>query len=322
MGDLPLGQLQTGCSYDFVGEVTASDGGRLLWTGEPFVVSGFSLRQGVHTFYDFVFVGSVEGRGIFRPGMTALAVLRPCLSAQAFAHLRDICSGLGGIAVGASKVGVSTVLHVDKSALAVRTVRNNGGHALHGDIASREVQRAIHMACPDLNCLLSAGIPCQSYSVQGSGGGLQDPRGMVLFSVLRVAWLTQAVGLVLECVSEIQGHKDTMQVLSDFGKVAGLQVHQVILELNHQWPSRRKRWWCVMLPASNPFCISPWPVDPRYAIVGSCLSSLCGHWPMSRLFSGVRMKLNVMRTQPMGRTLADSVSPLRHQQLSTAGGLL
>ena len=278
MGDLPLGQLQTGCSYDFVGEVSASDGGKLLWTGEHFMVSGFSPRQGVHTFYDFVFLGSVDGRGIFRPGVTAQTVMRPSLSAHAFSHLRDICPGLGGIAVGASKVGISTVVHVDTSALAVNTVRKNGGHALHGDIASREVLRAIHMACPDLNCLLSAGIPCQSYSVQGSGGGLQDPRGMVLFSILRVAWLTQAVGLVLECVSEIQGHKDRMQVLFDFAKVAGLQVHQVVLELNHQCLPDANAGGASCCPPAMLFASAPGQLilaSPRWGL--SCLPFLCGH---------------------------------------------
>ena len=126
MGDASLSEMCLGQSYDFVGQTQGEGAGTLLWHGEVFLLSSFSMTSGSYKFYDFEFQGLVDNRGVFRPGASAQVFQRPALSIGAFTGLR----GLGGIFVGASKAGIATVVHVDKSPLAVRTIQTNGGSAV------------------------------------------------------------------------------------------------------------------------------------------------------------------------------------------------
>ena len=122
--------------------------------------------------------------------------------------------------------------------MAAGILQENFSATIEGDIHCRLVQRNIHAACTQERCLIVAGIPCQPYSVQGLQGGLWDDRGQVLFPVLRIAWLAQASGLVLECVSEIQSRSATLAVLHRCAWHSGFRIHQIVLDLSHQWASR------------------------------------------------------------------------------------
>ena len=130
--------------------------------------------------------------------------------------------------------------------------------------------------CSHATGLLSAGFPCNSYSPQGSGRGLQDTRGQVLLSVLRLAWQLQAPGLLLECVPEVQEHVEVRDLLQTFASHMGMKIHQVVLELGDQWISRRCRWWCAMLPQGMPsFQLTAWPQLSPKPVIGDEISQ----WP-------------------------------------------
>ena len=150
------------------------------------------------------------------------------------------------------------------------------------DLASREVQVQIGQACKDIRPVLCSGIPCNSHLVFGFEGGLVDPRGQVLYHVLQITWKIQASGLVLECVTEIQNHGDTMQLLSEFAMRMQLQLHQITLELSDQWASKRHRWWAVLLPAFLPgFTLLPWPKLPTKLCVRDVMPTL-QVWPQEQ----------------------------------------
>ena len=130
------------------------------------------------------------------------------------------------------------------------------------------VQQEIAIQCAGTRSVVAAGFPCQPYSVMGSQTGLADPRGQVLFSVLQVAWRTQAVALVLECVAEVASFASTLDVIRGFAQKARFRIHEVILDLQDQWASRRRRWWAVLVPldvACRPIPVWPdaraqWPI--------------------------------------------------------------
>ena len=180
------------------------------------------------------------------------------LNLDSFKQAVELCSGIGGISVGARHAGIFTKLFVDHSPLACEAIRLNSGRVIFGKVEDSQVQQEVHAAIEGQRAVFLAGFPCQPYSAQGAGKGLADPRGATLKAILRTAWLCRASALLLECVSEVAGFEDTMQVIRRFADVMHFQVSTVILELAHQWPSRRRRWWCALVPQGCPLVLYNW----------------------------------------------------------------
>ena len=68
----------------------------------------------------------------------------------------------------------------------------------------------LHSRAGGTFCLLAAGFPCQPFSCQGDCLGLADLRGKMLHATLRCGWLTQSVGIVLECVANIINYPEAL----------------------------------------------------------------------------------------------------------------
>ena len=81
-----------------------------------------------------------------------------------YGSLIDICSGLGGMSLGAPAAKIDTCLFVDKSPVACSTIRANNGNVLQGDILCRQVRIDIHTYCRGFVKIISAGFQCQHYS--------------------------------------------------------------------------------------------------------------------------------------------------------------
>ena len=225
--------------------------GRTVWHDEPVRILT-QLQAGTWTFYHVVVDKAEPGCFVLRLQTETVCILRPPTTPSSFRIIRETCSGMGGISTGASFLGFHTPVFNDRSDLACQAVILNGGKAIQGDIADMQVVSAMHNTCPDSIGLLAAGFPRQPYSVQGDRGGLRDARGGTLGHVLRAAWLLQADGLVLENVTEVTVHQDTMDVLASFAARMQFRPSSCLLELADQWPCRRHRWWQVMLPAHLP----------------------------------------------------------------------
>ena len=210
-------EWQCGSSQDLVVRVEEGDSNCYLltdlWSRRRFRTSYSQLTIGVWTLYDFILTDDQAEVPTIVPGPTACVTVRPDLDHEALRCIREVCAGVGGISQGAQFAGFRTLAFLDRSALSCETVQLNGGYAICADICERDATRALHLVAPEQRSLLSAGLPCQSYSVQGSCRGLQDARGLTLFPILRSAWLQQSSGLLFECVAEIQSHDDTMTVM-------------------------------------------------------------------------------------------------------------
>eukprot|EP00438_Fugacium_kawagutii_P013811 Skav210602 [mRNA] locus=scaffold234:31140:35777:- [translate_table: standard] len=96
--------------------------------------------------------------------------------------------------------------------------------------------------------ILAAGFPCQPYSRQGSQRRSRDPRSRTLGDILKAAHLTCAAGLFLECVPEAMTDAEVQRQLHEFAEAHDMQVSQRIVHLHNVWPSRRTRWYAVVLP--------------------------------------------------------------------------
>ena len=259
LGDPRVSDLQDGTRCHMVGMV--ADGClSSLWTGEHIILHNFQGVDGKWSFFGLQVAPPVQGVSALSVREDTCCIYIPDADLDSYRTLVELCSGLGGLAIGAQQLGARTLLSVDKSPLACEAIQLNGGQSLLGDFTQDSVQQEIAVFCSGVRSVVTAGFPCQPYSVMGSQAGLADPRGQVLLSVLQVAWRIQSVALILECVAEVASFASTLEVIRHFARAAHFQVHEVILDLQDQWASRRRRWWAALIPLD--FHSQPIPVWP------------------------------------------------------------
>ena len=191
----------------------------------------------------------------------------------------SLCSGLGGMDLGAHRVGYNTKVMCDVSELATKSLSINFGSTVcivQGDLQDESTMRAVHTCIGCASPVIAAGFPCQPYSRLGDLRGFSDPRAQVLSSILRIGWLTQCGGIVLECVSGAGESREVISMLKDFCSLLGLQSVDGSLRLERLWPSRRCRWWFVGTPAGWP------PVHFRDLPIGEwkTIKDLFHSWPL------------------------------------------
>ena len=281
VGDPLFSSLHVGSTFDVVVEVVAQDSHaasfRTLWNNEHCRCPGNFELGSVVTLYQVRYQGMQGSIHFLQLQSNTQVLQRPSLDSRSFIDIIEVCAGIGGIASGCRALGGDCLLAVDRNHLACETLRQTSTPVVEGDLADSQVRRAIHTQRPATRCLLGAGVPCQGFSRQGLGRGLQDPRSATLCHVLQLAWHTQASGVVLECVSEIQQHPAAMQCIQGFAAKVGFRFQQVVLDLAQQWVSRRLRWWAVLLPSDFPALHLPsWPTRAVPLTVGQVIPE----WPV------------------------------------------
>ena len=282
VGDAPLTGLVEGATWSGVIECRTRTF-TALWHGQALILEDQDLDDGRYTLYNFIFVGSRDGVPVLKAGSDSFCFAVKPRTTESYRTLVDLCSGLGGMSHGLTGLGGHTLLHVDRSQLAVDTVKDNGGAVLKGDVSEASVQLQIHQRISHSTCActVSAGVPCQPYSRQGMQLGTADLRSLTLGHVLQLGWRLQAACIVIECVAEIAGHEDVQLLLREFADRAGLAFHCTELELGLIWVSRRRRWWACLVPKdAAPFHLLPYPGKTPLPVVADVLTEWPS-WPAS-----------------------------------------
>lgn len=91
--------------------------------------------------------------------------------------------------------------------------------------------------------LLVGGTPCQSFSVAGKRGGLDDPRGQLVWSYLDTARASRARWLVWENVRGALSSAKGQDFAAFIGELTGRKV---------EWPGKRGWYTSGWLPAAGP----------------------------------------------------------------------
>ena len=270
VGDARCKDLCPGQRVSLTGRIASggSQSFQALWHDEVFHLDALVLGAGVWTLYDFQYMGIRDGYPVLAKCEGSQHYACGSILLDSYRKIVELCSGMGGLATGITRLGGLPVLQVDKTALACEVVALNGGNALQGDVCRPEVQMQIHAQVEGQACLFAAGFPCQPFSCQGSRLGFADARGVVLHSILTTVWRTQSAGLILECVADVMDFPEVSQLLHAFADHANFQYSEVCLELADQWVSRRRRWWATLLPkSSHLFYLVEWPrLNPRPVI--------------------------------------------------------
>ena len=154
-------------------------------------------------------------------------------------------AGIGGICLGFKQSGYDIVWanEIDKSAC--QTYRYNFGdsYLVEGDVRAID---AISLLDFDV---LTAGFPCQSFSIGGAQKGFGDNRGVLFFEVSRIIDAKRPKVVLLENVENLIEHDEGRTFLAIYNVLAqyGYSVRYKIMPSNEYGnvPQARKRIYII-----------------------------------------------------------------------------
>jgi len=139
-------------------------------------------------------------------------------------------AGIGGICLGFKSTGANLVWANEIDRFACTTYRHNFGsnYLVEGDIRKIDL-----LAIPDID-VLTAGFPCQPFSIMGKQQGFGDPRGTMYFEILRVIDAKRPQVVFLENVKNLVKHDNGMTFLTIYNTLAerGFGVKYAVLGAN------------------------------------------------------------------------------------------
>jgi DNA (cytosine-5)-methyltransferase 1 len=156
----------------------------------------------------------------------------------------DFCAGIGAGRLGLEKNGLSCVGFSEIDRNAEITYRKFFGEdeKNHGDLMKINPEDL-----PDFEMMI-AGFPCQTFSVIGQRKGMGDPRGQVIYGLIKIMTAKKLKYFILENVKGLTNHEDgnTMKVILNELDVAGYKVfYKVLNSIDHGVPQMRERIYFV-----------------------------------------------------------------------------
>ena len=175
----------------------------------------------------------------------------------------SLFAGAGGLDIGAQDAGFQTVFSAELDPHCVATLRRNSDDKIvwHGDVRELAPDQVAEMAGIKKGALalLHGGPPCQPFSQIGKQLGLRDPRGPLLFELLRFAEHFRPAAVLIEQVPaflktrESGGGLVKDLLVERFGAL-GYDLHVDILDATaYGVPQRRKRAFLVAVPTGTSF---------------------------------------------------------------------
>jgi len=111
-------------------------------------------------------------------------------------------AGIGGICLGFKQAGFDIVWANEKDKAACNTYRYNFGNTWLRECDIKTINAA---DIPDMD-VLTAGFPCQPFSIAGKQEGFCDPRGNLFFEIARIVDVKRPKVIFLENVSNLIEH--------------------------------------------------------------------------------------------------------------------
>eukprot|EP00435_Cladocopium_sp_Y103_P066720 s4_g29.t1 len=162
-------------------------------------------------------------------------------------NLVETCAGLGALSKGAEYAGWKSKVKNEMQDTFCQHLQNYGTSAVvQGDIAKMSTVVAIHKACPRLGTM-GMGFSCQPFSGAGDRKEGADMRSASLPAGLYACHLLQVEIAILECVPNAARSKYVLACLQHHMDMTNSDRSEVLLELGDVWPSKRRRWWTIIM---------------------------------------------------------------------------
>lgn len=170
----------------------------------------------------------------------------------------DLFAGIGGNHTALTRNGFISVYTSEWDKDAVAVLVNNYGVTVNGDITEIDEKTV------PAHTLLSAGFPCQAFSISGKRLGFEDIRGTLFFDITRIIKETQPKVVLLENVRNFAAHDEgrTLQVVKKTMEGLGYSfTHQLFNASDFGVPQNRQRVFmvCIRTDVSTAPFIFPTP---------------------------------------------------------------
>ena len=191
--------------------------------------------------------------------------------------LVETCTGLGSLGCGAQFAGFRVVAQNDLQSSFCEHLRQGPGvdptTVVQGDICKLDTIIKLH-AVSDGAKALAFGFSCQPFSTLGDMKEGEDDRSSTLSFGLYCGYLLQVGLIVMECTPRAPSSRFVKVCLQYFEEVTGFAKSEALLELADIWPSKRRRWWCILNhPAFGKIHINPMPKLSRTPVISDMFPS-------------------------------------------------
>ena len=157
----------------------------------------------------------------------------------------SLFSGIGGIDLGFIQAGFNIAWANELDAAACRTYRHNFSNA---NLIEKDIKKVGASDIPDFD-VLTAGFPCQPFSIAGLQKGFKDRDGNLFFEITRIIDAKRPKVVFLENVPNLMEHDDGKTFLVIYNGLAqfGYAVYYRVLASNDygNLPQIRKRIYIV-----------------------------------------------------------------------------
>lgn len=195
----------------------------------------------------------------------------------------SLFAGAGGMDIGVDFAGFNTLWSIEHDPHCVSTLRRNNARkaVLQNDIRELDpcqIASDGNLRAGDL-ALLHGGPPCQPFSQIGKKAGLTDPRGQLVFEMVRFAQMLRPAAVLIEQVpkfltSPVADGMTAQDALQDAFYMAGYDLHASVLDASDfDVPQRRHRAFLVCVPHGQEYCF-PLGCRERKRTVGDVLNDL------------------------------------------------
>lgn len=162
----------------------------------------------------------------------------------------DLFAGIGGIRIAFERNGGKCVYSSEWDRHAQEVYEANFGEKPDGDITKVDEN-----SIPDHD-ILTAGFPCQPFSIIGKKNGFADTRGTLFFDIERILAAKKPYAFLLENVKMLKNHDGgrTYKVIRDKLENLGYCVHNKVLNsLDFGMPQKRERIFIIGFRKNHPF---------------------------------------------------------------------
>lgn len=157
----------------------------------------------------------------------------------------DLFAGIGGTRMAFEKTGGKCVFSSEWDKSCQKTYEFNFGEIPHGDITKIDEN-----LIPDFD-ILTAGFPCQAFSIAGYRKGFKDDegRGNLFFDIARIIKAKNPTGFLLENVKNLKSHDNgnTFRIISNTLEDLGYEIRAEVLNSMEysNIPQNRERIYIV-----------------------------------------------------------------------------
>lgn len=156
----------------------------------------------------------------------------------------DFCAGIGGGRLGLENIGLKCVgfSEIDKSASLTYSLLFGDSEKNYGDLMAVDPNKLPYFD------LMIAGFPCQSFSIVGRRKGLADPRGTIIYGLIKVLKARRIKYFLFENVKGLVNHdkgQTFATILEELNKAGYMVEWRVLNSLDYGVPQMRERVYLV-----------------------------------------------------------------------------